>query len=473
MSAGPGQAELAAAVRPARRYGLGLRTQIVAALSATFIVSFALVGVATVQLAQRARSLERLAGARALAEGLAATLDSDRVGRREGSAAAARAVVGASGIAGLSIQWPGLEPHVHGTQTGDEVAAVMARGGEVRLWVRRPSASDGAPLTNLLLLYVSVTAGAILLLTFVALTYLIVRPLSAVTRASERLAAGHHVPVPVRGAAEVARLAVAFNDMAAQLKADRSELESRVVELTRTTDALDSARDQVLRSERLASVGRLSAGVAHEIGNPLAAILGFVELLGDAKLAEPERSEYLRRVQHEIERIQTIIRDLLDFSRQTDSGETAGADLGQVIEGARALVGPQRNLRDVRIQIELAEGIPLVRGSADRLTQVVLNLLLNAGDALEGEGQVTVRAVHDEANGQVVLTVEDDGPGFAADVMDTLFEPFVTTKPVGQGTGLGLAVSYTIVEHLGGTLIARNREGGGACIQATLPVASR
>jgi signal transduction histidine kinase len=267
---------------------------------------------------------------------------------------------------------------------------------------------------------------------------------------------------------------MAFNEMAAQLRDERQALEDRVRELERTTGELHEAHDQLFRSERLASVGRLAAGVAHEIGNPLAAILGLVELVRGGGLAQEEQDEFLRRVEKETERIQKIIRDLLDFARQERETETeeASADLGEVVEDAVRLVAPQKDLRRVDIERRLDDEVPRVRGSADRLTQVVLNLLLNAADAIEGDGaiRVEVRTI-DGAPTKVELVVADSGPGIAPEVLGELFEPFVTTKPTGEGTGLGLAVCHAIVERLGGTIRAENAPEGGARFVVVLPAA--
>lgn len=457
-----------------RRFGLGLRAQIIVALSAAFILSFTLLGVAAVQLSGRARSIDRERSAEATARVIAVALERASGDRRVRSVELADAVIGTGGIEGVEVTWPGIAPHVRGlVGTGTSASAPMARGGSVRVWIRAPADDAASPMTDLLMLYVSVTGGTILLLTYVALTHLIVRPVAVVTHASERLAAGgRHVDVPVRGAAEVARLAIAFNQMAAQLRTERQALEDRVRELEQTTTELDTAHDHLVRSERLASVGRLAAGVAHEIGNPLAAILGLVELVRAGDLEPAEREEFLRRVQLETERIQKIIRDLLDFSRQGRDEEDADAtaDLGEVVEDAVRLVAPQKDLNQVDIERRVDPDVPRVRGSADRLGQLVLNLLLNAADAIGGEGSIRLE-VH-AVDGIVELVVADSGPGIPPTVMDELFEPFVTTKPAGQGTGLGLAVCHTIVERLGGSIEAENAPGGGARFVVRLPAST-
>lgn len=462
-----------------RRFGLGLRTQILLSLGVVFAVSFPLFGLASVQLTRGARTADRVRDAETTARVVAASIDGAGAQEPRALGAMLAALLADPTIEGVEIARAG-EGSVRRGRIGEgrlveqPIDPRRAETGVLRLWIRSTVPADGPPVANLLLLYVAVTAAAVLLFAFVALTVLIVRPVEAVTLASERLAAGAgKVSVPVRGAAEVVRLAVAFNAMAAQLRDERVALENRLRELERTTKELESAHETVVRSARLASVGRLSAGVAHEIGNPLSAILGLLELLRSGDLDATERDEFLARIQAETERIHFIIRDLLDFARhETDDAAGSGdADLGEVVDDALGLIAPQKSKRRLRIVKDYAEAVPKVRGASERLTQVVLNLLLNAVDAIEGEGTIRVTLAPADGGSRVVLAVEDTGRGIDPDVSERLFEPFVTTKPAGKGTGLGLAVCHTIVARLGGTIRASNRPDGGARFEITLPAA--
>lgn len=454
-----------------RSFGLGLRGQIVIALTVAFVLSFTLLGVASVQLTQRSRVLDRRAGAEAVAHTIAAALSETTGNPRDDVVRLADATIGHGGIAGIEVDWDGIEPFARGQiEVGDAVSAPLERGGEVRVWVTPLDPTSTQSHTNLFLFYVALTGGAILILAYVVLTYLIVRPVSLLTRASERLAQGAEtVLVKVRGTGEVARLAVAFNGMAAQLRADREALEQRLAELERTTKELETAQAQVVRSERLASVGRLAAGIAHEIGNPLSAILGLIELVRDGDLSEEQRGEFLERVQQETERINRIIRELLDFSRRDPSDANDHTAVASAIKDALRLLTPQKEMRNVVVEEEVDSDLPAVRSSSDKLTQVLINLFLNAADAMNGEGTITVKAHREEDS--VVLQIEDTGPGIAEDILPNLFEPFVTSKAPGEGTGLGLAVCHSIVESYGGTLSATNLDGGGASFTLRLSVA--
>lgn len=451
---------------------LGLRSQLVLALSVAFVIAFSLLGVAAVQLGRHGREHARRDAAETTAQLFARALGPNP---DHGQFSRASETLLGSTIRGVELERPAGDPWIHGvTRLGPSVE-VAHPDGTLRLWLR-PANEGGGASANLLLLYVSVTGAAILLLTYLALTYLIVRPVESLTQASERVARGQlHVRVPVRGAAEVARLAGAFNAMSEQLADERAALVARLEELERTTRDLESAERQVERSAHLASVGRLAAGVAHEIGNPLTAIAGLVELARDTDLPEARRFEFLSRVQKESERIHKIIRDLLDFARDEGQSEWTGegpddgsaSDLAGVVAAAVRLVAPQTSARGLRIEQRLMDAPP-VRGDADRLTQVALNLLLNAADAVDGDGEVVVEVRPD--GDAVVLSVADSGPGIPEDILPHLFEPFVTSKPVGRGTGLGLAVSHTIIDRLGGTITASNPPEGGARFDVRIPI---
>ena len=341
--------------------------------------------------------------------------------------------------------------------------AVLADGRRLTLWLERPLAHSRLPLGNLLLFYVSITGLAVLVLTYIALTHLIVRPLDSLTRSSELLATGAPVHVPERGAAEVARLAAAFNEMASQLRAEREALEQRLHELERTTGELKRTQQQLIHGEKLASVGRLAAGVAHGIGNPLAAILGLVELLRAGGLSPEQAEEFLARVHGETERIDRIIRDLLDFSRRDprdDLGRQRRPGAGRRRRGAAR--APAEGIEAGRDRgRHRAGGRPCARPRAP----------LDAGRAQPAAQRRrrarrprprAHRSARATATGECTLTVSDDGPGLPPQVLAHLFEPFTTTKPPGKGTGLGLAVCHALVEGMGGTITAGNRLEGGA-----------
>jgi len=220
--------------------------------------------------------------------------------------------------------------------------------------------------------------------------------------------------------------------------------------------------------ERLASVGLLTAGVAHEINNPLEGIANYLRLAARRGLSDEERAASFEEVQHGFERIRTLVRDLLSFARPTTEAGTA--DLAEVVERARKLTAYSEPLRGIEVELVGLERPIEVVGDPGRLEQVVFNLLLNAAQAMQRRGRIRVRAARPEAPEgapRVELSVEDEGPGIAPEHLDRLFDPFFTT---GSGTGLGLSVSYGIVRAHGGLLTAANRPAGGAVFTLTLPL---
>ncbi len=303
--------------------------------------------------------------------------------------------------------------------------------------------------------------GALFLLRSVA------RPLDRLVEAATRLGAEGGLP-PLGPPGEdagpgLARVAVAFERTAAALSEERARLAAKVQELEATNRRLAEAREGLLRSERLASVGRLAAGIAHEVGNPLGAIGGYAELararLADGGTDPAAVEDFLRRIGVEAGRIDAIVRDLLDFARPP-SPALGPVSVAGALDAAARLARVQARFRDVTLEVDLPSGLPPVRAEGRRMEQLFLNLLLNAGDAMAGAGRVRV-AGRLEA-GQVIVDVDDTGPGIAPEARPRVFDPFFTTKEPGQGTGLGLAVCHGILESFGGAIEVGEAPGGGA-----------
>ncbi|WP_437316422.1 ATP-binding protein [Sorangium sp. So ce385] len=341
-----------------------------------------------------------------------------------------------------------------------------------------PSTVPAAPLVRIVALYTGVVALALLVFAYIAMTRLVVRPVDALSEAARRVAGGaRDLEAPRAGARELAELGASLAHMTARLRADEESLRAKIAEVERYAADLKSAQERLVRSERLASVGRLAAGLAHEIGNPIAAILGFQELLLAGGLTPDEEREFLERMKRETERIHKILRDLLDFARPAargagDAGEEPSGSVAEALEDVVSLVSPQKAFRAVELVRDVAPDVPPVQLSHGRLVQVLLNLLLNAADAVpRAGGRVWVRASR-AAGGGARIEVEDNGPGIAEAVRETLFEPFITTKEVGEGTGLGLAVCRGLVEAAGGAIGVEAGAEGGARFVVQLPGAA-
>lgn len=299
------------------------------------------------------------------------------------------------------------------------------------------------------------------------------RSLAYLDGAAQRIASGDFSPISQQAMAtrEFAELQHAFHSMLQRFNETRAALDAQMAEERRMREAVESLQRQVIRQERLAAVGQLVSGVAHEINNPLQAILGFAELLQmQQELPEPVRNDLLL-IQKESARACAIIRNLAMFARQ-QTGEAEPVRLVDVIRSVAEL--RQRRLESENIELCVEdESERFVMAVLAELQQVVLNFVVNAEQSivLSGRqpGRITIRS-RDEGS-RAVLEVEDTGPGIAPEHEARLFQPFFTTKPVGQGTGLGLSVSYGIIDSLGGSIGYRRAPAGGAIFYFDLPVA--
>jgi signal transduction histidine kinase len=249
-------------------------------------------------------------------------------------------------------------------------------------------------------------------------------------------------------------------------------------EVRRSYEQLSRSQDLLLRQEKLASLGRLAAGLAHEINNPLSSVAGFAEALHRRaqaeRLHEQEKfrdiPEYLAFIQQEVARAAAIVRRLLDFARQREPSFES-LNLAALIRDTVALVTRQAVVTNKRIELNLPRDLPVIQLDRHMLQQAILNLLTNALDAIEGEGEVRVSAF--PATGQVEILIQDTGSGIPPENLAKIFDPFFTTKEVGRGTGLGLAICQGIIEQHGGAIEVRSDGvGKGTTVVIRLPVAT-
>lgn len=334
------------------------------------------------------------------------------------------------------------------------MAHARARTGTKVVLLLALSPPDPGALNRLLAIYVGLIGGALLVGVYFTVTHWIIRPLDQLTRSARRVAASRHpLQLPTLRSREFVLLAQNLSAMTDQLLREEAVLRNKVRELETARDELRAAQAQLVRSERLASVGQLAAGLAHEVGNPIAAIVGLQDLILEGDLAQEQQLDFVRRMRVETERISRILRDLLQFARPTADPIDGSSEPGRIDEALRetlALLKPQPMLKELPIAVELPPQLPRVRLGTHQLTQVLLNLLLNAAAACRGRGCVNVSARHSE--GWAYITVQDDGPGVVPELRATLFEPFVSSKDVGEGSGLGLSVCRGLIESAGGTI---------------------
>jgi len=292
------------------------------------------------------------------------------------------------------------------------------------------------------------------------------RPLEELTRGVRAIGEGRlDTKIPVDRQDEVGELALAFNEMAASLDASRRSLTERNRELHSANEELRRVQMQLIRSERLAAIGQLAAGVSHEIDNPVGIILGYAELLlEDLAEDDPRRDDVLGIIE-ECRRCRRITGGLLGLARSVPE-EMIGVDLHDLAAGIFDSLRPQKLFRQVELVLRPANGPFRVMGDADQLRQVLVNLLLNAAQAMEGQGRIEVEL---RAGGeQVELLVRDSGPGVPKEIAERIFEPFYSTKSGDEGTGLGLSLCRKLVEDHGGSLDLVETESG-ACFRLILP----
>ena len=316
---------------------------------------------------------------------------------------------------------------------------------------------------------------------------LVYRPLRDLEEGAGRLAAGNlDQPIPVRSEDEFGELARSFNDMTTALRGSRAELEewNRSLEqrVERRTEQLRRAQAEAARGEKLASVGQLASGVAHELNNPLTGILTFSSLLRQKLPDGSQDAEDVDLVIRETKRCAGIIKRLLDFARDKPP-EKKFANLNQVIEDTVRLVERQAHVRDIEIAADLDRTLPPIWIDADQIKQVVMNMLINAQHAIEDKGTITVRscraleARRAEPGAEPVPMVEfaviDTGCGIPENNLRRIFDPFFTSKAVGQGTGLGLSVSHGIVQAHGGLIEVDSKVGEGSTFRVFLPINSQ
>ena len=313
---------------------------------------------------------------------------------------------------------------------------------------------------------------------------------------------------------ELHRLSGALNSMLRRISADKEKLRATVNSLEAANLKLKKAQKEIIRAEKLASVGRLSAGIAHEIGNPIGIVMGYLELLKQKDIPDAEKREYIHRTEEEIERINTIIRQLLEISRPSTAGLKV-VSIHDLIEDVAQVLNVQPLMSHIELECCLEAQNDRVLADANQLRQVFLNLIINAADAISSggktvDGKLLIKSALDgetpetEGNDAVdahhgagvnenparsrspdpktpprdhkaYLTIMfiDNGPGIPEENISNIFDPFFTTKEPGKGTGLGLSVSYMIVEGFGGQMRVDSKIGQGTTMTLRLPVFER
>ena len=340
-----------------------------------------------------------------------------------------------------------------------------------------------AEAQQLLFIYMAVNLVILTCFGIYRISRLYVSPLARLAQRAEDYKEDDDIIFSVRRQDnELNRLSKALNLMLKRISADKEKLRLTVTSLEKANQDLKRAQREIIQAEKLASVGRLSAGIAHEIGNPIGIVMGYLDLLKQADISGKERSEYIQRTEAEIERINTIIRQLLEVSRPSYSGRLE-VSVHDLILDTAAVLRVQPLMADIELALDLCAEKDMVLADPNQLRQVFLNLTINAADAVAGVGahnggrlKIATSLDTDDgsgfknAAGRLQIMFSDNGSGIAAENLDNIFDPFFTTKDPGKGTGLGLSVSFMIVESLGGRMTVASEVGQGTTMTITLPV---
>ena len=314
-------------------------------------------------------------------------------------------------------------------------------------------------LLQVLVLYIFLYGFVLVLTGYYLIHKNIIRPAKNLLDATQAVSKGNlEKRLPVAGPVEIAQLATAYNQMVDALRESRKETAAHISSLEETNQKLKQTSDQLIRSEKMASVGQLSAGLAHELGNPLAALIGYLEILKGA-IDAAETRDIVERSLVEATRIDFLVRELLDFSRPDEGGELDELDLVVELNATIQLLQNQGTFADIDIVNHLPMSLPDIKMNRNKLQQVFVNILLNAAHACRPKGTITLTG---GAADTVWVAIEDNGAGIAPSDLNKIFNPFFTTKPPGEGTGLGLAMCQRIVEETGGRIDVKSELDQGS-----------
>jgi signal transduction histidine kinase len=376
-------------------------------------------------------------------------------------------------------------------------------------------------MTNLLdsrkIILITIVLDAIVLIIFgtFLLSRVLVKPIKDLLRLTQKISEGDFSQkIEVTSKNEMGQLIGSFNRMIEKLRENQESLENYLESLESANKQLKQTQEELIRAEKLASIGRFAAGVAHEVGNPLGAILGYTSILERDGLDQQESKDYLMRIEKEIERINRIVRELLDFAKPSKL-EIREVGINQVIENTLSLLTYQKNFKNIETRLDLQPNLPSIQGNESQLSQIFINIILNSIDAMPSGGilhiqtrEYTVENLYPDrfqrvypprrkndpkesnyshlrksdpfsalltkfstGDQLVKIRISDTGTGIKREDLDNIFDPFFTTKAPDKGTGLGLSISLKIVESLGGEIKVESEVGKGATFEVYFPVA--
>jgi two-component system, NtrC family, sensor kinase len=334
---------------------------------------------------------------------------------------------------------------------------------------------------SIIVVYILVNVLILAVVGFFRMLKLVVRPVEKLVTLSEAYKETEDFSFSLeQEGSEFGKLSLALNRMLARIESDRRRLRASVASLEQANNQLIASQKEMVRAEKLAAVGRLSAGLAHEIGNPLGIIQGYLELLENNDLQNEERHQFCQRSITELNRINKLVRQLLNLTR-LPSGRSASTPVHTVLNDLVEILKTQKDMASIEIvqQCEDTSSQAAIDGAA--LHQVVLNCLLNAVDAIKEKNSGTpgkivlsceTKRAPDESR-LLLISIQDNGAGIDEAHLENIFDPFFTTKEPGKGTGLGLSVSHAIIEAAGGRMWVESRKDGGTIMRIELPVSDQ
>ena len=367
------------------------------------------------------------------------------------------------------------------------------------------------------MILISMILDAMVLIVFGSflLSRVLVKPLKDLVRLTQKISDGDFSQkIEVSSKNEIGQLVSSFNRMIERLRENQENLDNYLKSLELANKKLKQAQEELIRTEKLASIGRFAAGVAHEVGNPLGAILGYTSILEKEGIDREESKDYLKRIEKEIERINRIVRELLDFARPSKF-EIHDVEINKVLENTLSLISYQKIFEDIETQLELQPDLPMIKGDESQLSQVLINIILNAIDAMPGGGILRIQtevllienpledpfqqfysrrrredpvesdysrlrkpdplstALSTFSKGErlVKIRISDTGLGIEKENLERIFDPFFTTKEPDKGTGLGLSISLRIVESMGAKMRVESDAGKGSAFEIYFPAA--
>ncbi|MBI4697412.1 MAG: HAMP domain-containing protein [Nitrospirae bacterium] len=305
---------------------------------------------------------------------------------------------------------------------------------------------------------------------------LVSKPVSYLAHGMEKVIGGDlNYSVPIKSHDEIGVLSNAFNVMITEIKAAKDQQErwtqTLEAEITKKTEEIQKTHLQLVQTEKLASLGRMAAGVAHEINNPLTGVVTFAYLIKKRVPPDSLEAEDLNVIIEQAERCAKIIKNLLTFARATPS-EKGDLNISEVLRRTIHMVENQAKFLNIKFDVRLEDTPFIVLGDVSQFQQIFLNMMINAADAMNERGTITISTRKTTVDKKPFVEIEftDTGSGIPEEIMGKLFEPFFTTKPVGKGTGLGLSVSHGIVKHFGGQIDVKSTIGKGTSFFVKLPL---